>query len=303
MISKNREEGVNGEAYFFYEGLKKNDNKLGNYLHQEFYEEKAIVPLRDGHIWRPEAAVWSSAEAEYSGSWEEVGVKGFQDNPIKRSVFSGDETPPSMNYQSEKRFGGVQDIFLHHDPFFGNSVDSLLLEFTQTSSDETVAVRVAHPNGRDGWYRAGQHDFGEYAVYDNLTVSAAGNVSGDSDTLYNPSVMLQINREKTPEYLDSAAVSISERDAEKPDRISTIRAYPNPFNPRARVEVEVRETAPAVLRMYNLLGQEVYRDRKLIYAGRKNRFTVDGRDLASGVYLVVVRSAGQKMTTRITLVK
>lgn len=44
MIDANREAGVAGEAFFFYEGLRKNDNELGDYLAEDYYTEPAVVP-------------------------------------------------------------------------------------------------------------------------------------------------------------------------------------------------------------------------------------------------------------------
>ena len=43
-LQANRDAGVAGEAYFFYEGLRKNDNALGDYLSENWYSEPAVVP-------------------------------------------------------------------------------------------------------------------------------------------------------------------------------------------------------------------------------------------------------------------
>lgn len=43
-IEANREAGVAGEAFFFYEGLRRNGNELGDFLAERYYSEPAEVP-------------------------------------------------------------------------------------------------------------------------------------------------------------------------------------------------------------------------------------------------------------------
>jgi len=51
-IESNRAMGVAGEAYFFYEGLRQNNNALGDMLGREYYYEPATIPGRNGEIRR-----------------------------------------------------------------------------------------------------------------------------------------------------------------------------------------------------------------------------------------------------------
>ena len=78
--------------------------------------------------------------------------------------------------------------------------------------------------------------------------------------------------------------------------------YPNPFNLSTTIQFELNSRAPVRLRIYNILGREVYREAfGVLSAGR---YTIDwnGRDergdeLASGVYLYSL-TAGQIVRTR-----
>jgi uncharacterized lipoprotein YddW (UPF0748 family) len=45
MVQYNREKGINGEIYFFYEGLRKQQNKLAKVLKERFYKHKAEFPF------------------------------------------------------------------------------------------------------------------------------------------------------------------------------------------------------------------------------------------------------------------
>src|SRR5690606_19580642 len=50
IINHNRTNNVNGECTFFYEGLRANNNEIGNLLGADFYNLPALVPYRDGKI-------------------------------------------------------------------------------------------------------------------------------------------------------------------------------------------------------------------------------------------------------------
>ena len=61
--------------------------------------------------------------------------------------------------------------------------------------------------------------------------------------------------------------------------------FPNPFNPETTIEVELAEDGPAILTVYDILGQAVAKP----FAGNftRGRYSVlfSGRDLPSGVYV------------------
>ncbi|MFN3873930.1 MAG: glycoside hydrolase family 10 protein, partial [Ignavibacterium sp.] len=70
-LQANRERGVMGEAYFYYEGFRKNNNQLGDTLRSTFYSQPAIVPGRNGNIWRPKATIKNENETgvNITGNW------------------------------------------------------------------------------------------------------------------------------------------------------------------------------------------------------------------------------------------
>jgi hypothetical protein len=87
-----------------------------------------------------------------------------------------------------------------------------------------------------------------------------------------------------------------------------LSAYPNPFNPRVTLAVEVATEQPVALAIYDAVGRRV---RTLVSgpvpAGR-HEFTWDGRDtadrsVAAGVYLAVLEAASGRATTRLTLIR
>ncbi len=61
--------------------------------------------------------------------------------------------------------------------------------------------------------------------------------------------------------------------------------YPNPFNPETTIRFDVQEAEHVVLKVYNLLGQEVATLVDARFAPGSYRATFDGQGLSSGIYL------------------
>lgn len=80
--------------------------------------------------------------------------------------------------------------------------------------------------------------------------------------------------------------------------------YPNPFNPTTNIEFEVPQTGKAVLRIFNLLGQEV----KTLFAGEvsphhKYRLRFDAQGLSAGTYFSRLEFRGQVRVRPMLFVK
>jgi hypothetical protein len=81
------------------------------------------------------------------------------------------------------------------------------------------------------------------------------------------------------------------------------RNYPNPFNPSTRIGFALERTAEVRIEVYDLKGRRV--DTVLHEVRSAGTHTVDyePRDLASGVYLVLMRAEDFRATRRIMLIK
>jgi len=80
--------------------------------------------------------------------------------------------------------------------------------------------------------------------------------------------------------------------------------YPNPFNPATTVKFSVESNALTTLTVYNSLGQEVATlFEGMAEAGRYYQARLDGRNLASGVYLYRLVSGKNVDVKRMLLLK
>ncbi|MEM6646726.1 MAG: T9SS-dependent M36 family metallopeptidase [Bacteroidota bacterium] len=81
--------------------------------------------------------------------------------------------------------------------------------------------------------------------------------------------------------------------AEQPGGFVLHGTYPNPFNPTTTVRFDVPEAADVEVRVYDLMGREVWSSpRQLVAAGTGHTLSIDGSRLASGVYLYRVTAFG-----------
>jgi hypothetical protein len=113
--------------------------------------------------------------------------------------------------------------------------------------------------------------------------------------------------------------SVEWTEAERPERVSLLRNYPNPFNPTTTIQfaVVVREgkaaddgqrTADISLKIYNVRGQLVRTlvdgemmpgEYKVVWDGKDER----GKELASGIYLCRLRSGPDWELRKMLLLK
>ncbi len=86
--------------------------------------------------------------------------------------------------------------------------------------------------------------------------------------------------------------------------LSTFNAFPNPFSQTATVEFSLTEDKDVSLEVFDVNGARVTVLMEQAYrpAGAYQA-TFDGRDLAAGVYMVVLRGEGLLQTKRIVLAK
>jgi hypothetical protein len=82
-----------------------------------------------------------------------------------------------------------------------------------------------------------------------------------------------------------------------------ISAYPNPFNPATTLAVELGQTGPVELSVYNLNGQLVQTLVKGMMEAGRHELSFDGAGLPSGLYLAKLATSQGTQVTRLVLTK
>ncbi len=80
--------------------------------------------------------------------------------------------------------------------------------------------------------------------------------------------------------------------------------YPNPFNPTTTIQFTVAKSGPSVLRIYNILGQQV----TTLFSGEATPGKIysvpfNAGELSSGVYFSMLESGGQRQIHKMVLLK
>ncbi|MBX7151511.1 T9SS type A sorting domain-containing protein [bacterium] len=100
-----------------------------------------------------------------------------------------------------------------------------------------------------------------------------------------------------------------EPEPEIPETIFLAQNYPNPFNPETRIPYGLTNPGPIKITIYNVLGQEI-RTLLVAHSHPAGEFTVtwdgrnrNGRTVASGVYICVMRSGKITKSRKMLYVK
>jgi hypothetical protein len=79
--------------------------------------------------------------------------------------------------------------------------------------------------------------------------------------------------------------------------------YPNPFNPTTNIEYALPKEDKIILKVYNVIGQEVATLKNEIQKAGRYRVTFDGSKLASGVYFYRLQTSAFNQVKKMLLVK
>lgn len=108
----------------------------------------------------------------------------------------------------------------------------------------------------------------------------------------------QIDLDGTTTTSDAQLIELA-----SPVRFALERNYPNPFNPSTTMSFAITKEGPVSLRVYDILGREV---ATLVNENRKpGQYTeqFNGNQVASGVYVYVLKSSEGQLTSRMILSK
>ncbi|MGE5797818.1 MAG: T9SS type A sorting domain-containing protein, partial [Ignavibacteria bacterium] len=80
--------------------------------------------------------------------------------------------------------------------------------------------------------------------------------------------------------------------------------YPNPFNPATTIKFSVAENIPALIKVYDVIGNEVVTlFNETAQAGRIYEVIFNGSEYSSGIYFYSISTGKFNAVKKMTLIK
>jgi len=296
-IQANRSKGIKGEAFFFYEGLRKNDDHLGTLLKENFYQEAAEVPGREG-IWRPKADILNETDSDVIliGDWSEYQMAGYEGTILRNS---SNQNYAAAEYSIDVKFSAYFDVYTYSVP---NTIWTKNAAFTIYDGNDSTKVIYDQSNTRKkGWQKLTSVylEKGKQKVLkiDNSQLE-------DGKHLITDAMMIMINRKKSP----NVVVTSVEEDQNEitnniPSQFMLEQNYPNPFNPTTSIEYSVMSNEYVTLKVYDILGNEISILVNEIKQPGNYKVEFDAENLPSGVYFYKLTSGSLTETKKMLLLR
>ncbi|MBK7631132.1 MAG: family 10 glycosylhydrolase [Ignavibacteriales bacterium] len=304
IINYNRTNNVNGECAFFYEGLRANSNEIGNIIGTDFYNQPALVPYRNGNIWRPKATIKNETESgvTITGTWTNYAQPGYDGGIIRTNVTSSYQ---AVEYNVDVPFGAYFDVYGYLVPNTPWTQNARYVIYSDTDSTEVI-VNQANLN-KKGWQKIGT----VYLTEGNRKVLKIDNTYLEAGKyLIADAVMLMINRKLSPEVILTKIEEENSSQTINPTEFRLEQNYPNPFNPVTKIRFTIPnvtlsgvEGSRVQLKIFDVLGKEVatlVNEEKPIGA---YEVEFDGSNLTSGVYFYQLKSGSVIQTKKMILLR
>ena len=103
--------------------------------------------------------------------------------------------------------------------------------------------------------------------------------------------------------LSDIITSVENPSADLPARFNLDQNYPNPFNPTTTITYSLIQTGQVLLKVFNVIGEEVVTLVNGIQAAGHHEVRFDATNFPGGVYLFRLQAGGLTETRRMVLVK
>jgi len=296
-LQANRDRGVMGEAYFYYEGFRKNNNQLGDTLKATFYSQPAIVPGRNGNIWRPKATIKNETESgvTITGTWTNYAQPGYDGGIIRTNEIS---TYASLEYNLDVPFNAFFDVFGYNVPNTPWTQQARYVIYSDTDSTEVI-VNQANLS-KKGWQKIGT----VYLSEGNKKVLKIDNTYLESGKyLVADALMIMINRKLSP---DVVVTNIEEENLYaniQPTEFILEQNYPNPFNPATSIQYAISSRQFVTLKVYDILGKEIVTLVNEEKPAGSYEVEFDARNLSSGIYFYKINAGGFSQSKKMVLLR
>ncbi len=302
-LQANRDRGAMGEAYFYYEGFRKNNNQLGDTLRATYYSQPALVPGRNG-VWRPKAEIKNETEngVTLTGTWTNYPQSGFEGGIIRTNVTTSYQ---SVEYNLDVPFSAYFDVYGYMVPNTPWTQNARYVVYSDIDSAEVI-VNQANLN-KKGWQKIGtvylSEGNKEVLKIDNTYLESGKYLTADA-------MMIMINRKLSPDVVVTNVEDEKENIVNQPTEFVLEQNYPNPFNPTTKIRYRVPnvtlsevEGSRVQIKVFDVLGKEVAALVNEEKPAGKYEVEFDARNLSSGVYFYQLRSGDFIQTNKMILLR
>lgn len=308
MVQFNRDYGVNGEVYFFYEGMGAGNSFLADTLHKYFYDQPAVLPFREKTLRRPPGTIVNETDpgAQRTGSWQAIipspTPNGYEGRSLRANATSNSE----ILYNIEVPYDAYYRVYTYI-PYDDSSKDiatttANYIVYNNDMQDSTVTTINQRLFRNRGWMPIGN-------VYLEAGTRSVVRVRTEDITDGNPifvdAVMLLLDRKQSPNLVIPVATSIDERveELDRPHQTSLLPAYPNPFNPTTNIPYRLEQSEHVRIVVYDVLGRQVAVLVNNTMPSGEHTIQFDAQNLSSGVYLYRMETSTQVFSQKMLLVK
>ncbi|MBN2279343.1 MAG: family 10 glycosylhydrolase [Candidatus Marinimicrobia bacterium] len=301
-MEMNRDQGIAGEAFFFYEGLRKNGNQLGRLLKESYYEFPAYLPHRGENVWRPKAHIVNENEnrAKVSGNWETLTSDSYGFNP--NILINKNTEYAEITYNYDVPYAAWFDLYAY---VVRSPKATKLAKYTVYAGCDSFIVNLDQTSfSKTGWQKLSTL----YLKEGEQTLVKLDNSNiNDGEWLIADATMLMLNRKKSKDIFISPDMVSIEKEIKLPESFILEQNYPNPFNASTYISYSLPKNGLVSLKIFDILGKEI----KVLVNQPKSagNYTIhfDAKDLSSGLYFYQLifkdPSATDRKTRKLMIVK
>ncbi|NUN10579.1 MAG: family 10 glycosylhydrolase [Ignavibacteriaceae bacterium] len=302
-VNYNRQQNVKGECFFFYEAFTANNNALGDTIKNRFYSEPALLPYRNGTIFRPKAEIVNEDDSlltRRTGNWIKVPVQGYNPN----LYWTNDTSLSTFEWYMDIDFDAWFDVYVYLIPNFAFSSTAKYTIYSQ--NDSSSVVLNLRDNANTNWVKLGSvyQTKGRRKVIkiDNSMPEAGKYIIADA-------AMALINRKKSPDVV----ITSVEREEENftGDRAGRMlkQSFPNPVSissPFVSIPYSLGGISTVRMEIFNLLGELIYEKNLGEKPAGEYVETVDlssAGNISSGIYFYRISTDYKRETGKLLLTK
>lgn len=308
-LAYNRDLGVKGEVFFFYEGMGANNSFLADTLKKYFYQQPAVLPFREAQLRRPPPVIVNETDtgAQRTGNWQAVVPRltppGYEGRSLRADANSGSQ----IIYNMDVPYDAWYRVFAYVPYDFANRNDPTSTAhytvYYNDGADSLVTVVNQMNQYNQGWVPIGnvQLKAGNQPVVRIRTSDIT-----DGKPIFVDAVMLLIDRQKSPDLDIPVPIVTSiekESDSDIPSGTHLFSAYPNPFNPTTNIRYQLAQSGNVNLTVYDMVGRQVAVLENRVMSAGAHQVTFDAGHLASGVYIYRLVTGEQQLTGKMILIK